>query len=145
MSPQGKSIFEAKKLKGIGIATAERHPWLPDLPTLKEQGVDVEYALYRGIYVPVGTPQPIVEKLEDVFQKVAQNPEFVKKIGDLGSLVQFSGQKEFKDITAQDIQSYTMLAEMIGMKKEVATAFGKQGLPLLSEQARGPELSELNP
>lgn len=114
----GKKYFEAKALKGIGIATAERHPWLPGLPTLKEQGVDLEYALYRGMYAPVGTPQPILDKLEDAFQKVAQNPEFVKKIGDLGSIVQFSGQKEFKDITAQDIQDYTMLAEMIGMKKK---------------------------
>ena len=45
----GKKYFEAKKLKPLGIATEERHVLLPDVPTLKEQGVNVLFAVNRGV------------------------------------------------------------------------------------------------
>ena len=112
----GKKYFEARKFKALGIATEERHPLIPDVPTLKELGMDVQSALYRGMWAPLGTPKPIIDKLTGVFKKVAGNPEFVKKITDLGSFVRFAPQDKYKAIMDAEVKEFTELVEVIGMK-----------------------------
>ena len=114
----GKKYFEAGKFKALGIATKERHPLIPNVPTLKELGMDVQSALYRGMWAPLGTPKPIIDELTGVFKKVAENPEFVKKITDLGSFVQFAPQDEYKAIMDAEVKKITKLVETVGMKRK---------------------------
>ncbi len=83
----GKKYFEAKKLKGLGIARAQRHPMLPDMPTLREQGLNVIFEVNRGICAPLNTPQPIVDKLVAAFKKAAEDSELKEKIKEHGTLV----------------------------------------------------------
>src|SRR5918997_1511832 len=58
-----KGKVEAGQLKFLGIATEKRHPEMPNIPTLKELGVNVVYDVNRGIMVPKGTPAEAVNKL----------------------------------------------------------------------------------
>ena len=112
----GKKYFEAKKLKPLGIATEKRHKLLPDVPTLKEQGINVLFAVNRGVCAPLKTPQAIIDKLSQVFAKVAQDPEFIAKIATLGSDVKYRDHSAYKAYIKEETARLTMLAEKFNVK-----------------------------
>jgi tripartite-type tricarboxylate transporter receptor subunit TctC len=114
----GKKYFEAKKLKGLGIAMEKRHPLLPDMPTLQEQGIDVSFAVNRGICAPLNTPQPIIDKLAATFKKVSEDPEFVKRIGELGTDVVYRDPAAYKAYIDRSSKVWSSLADKIGLKKK---------------------------
>lgn len=111
-----KKYFEAKKLKGLGIARAQRHPLLPDMPTLKEQGLNVIFEVNRGICAPLNTPQAIVDKLAAAFKKAAEDPELKEKIKEHGTLVNFLPPAEYKKHIEEETKKYTMLAKKFGLE-----------------------------
>jgi tripartite-type tricarboxylate transporter receptor subunit TctC len=112
----GKKYFEAKKLKAMGIATAKRHPMSPDVPTLREQGLDVIIQVNRGICAPLNTAKPIVDKLVSASQKASADPEFIKKIEDLGTSVNFLPAEAYKAHIEKETQKYTALAKKFGVE-----------------------------
>ena len=57
--PQAK----AGKVKMLAVSTAKRSPYLPDVPTLKESGIDVEADAWNGLIAPGGTPKPIIDRI----------------------------------------------------------------------------------
>ena len=62
----------------LGISAAERDAYFPDVPTFKEQGYDVVDAIWRGIMVKAGTPQPIVDTLVAAIDKIKQSDDWQK-------------------------------------------------------------------
>ncbi len=112
----GKKYFEAGKLTALGIATEERHPLLPDVPTLKEQGVDVTMGVHRGVCAPKGTPAEILAKLSDVFAKVEKDPDFIKRIDDLGSDVHYLDKDAYLEYIQKETKRLTKLAEIFDIK-----------------------------
>lgn len=113
----GKKYFEAKKLKGLGIARAQRHPMLPDIPTLKEQGLNVIFEVNRGICAPLNTPIPIVDKLVAAFKKASADHELIEKIKEHGTLVNFLPPAEYKKHIDEETNKYTMLAKKFGLEE----------------------------
>jgi len=65
------------KVKVLGMASPERFKALPDAPTMKEQGYDIQVSVDRGVAVPPGTDPAIVKQLEEAFMKIA-NDETIK-------------------------------------------------------------------
>ncbi|HBV97480.1 MAG: hypothetical protein JL50_08095 [Peptococcaceae bacterium BICA1-7] len=65
------------KIKVLGMASPERFKALPDAPTMKEQGYDIQVSVDRGVAVPPGTDPAIVKQLEEAFMKIA-NDETIK-------------------------------------------------------------------
>ena len=112
----GQKYFQAKKLKPLGIATERRHKLLPDVATLREQGIDVLFAVNRGICAPLKTPKPIIDKLEAVFKEISQDPAFIKKIDELGSGVQFRDQAGYKAYIEEQTRQLDMLANKFNVK-----------------------------
>lgn len=73
------------KLKAIAVASPERLPTLPDVPTLNEQGLtDFEAFAWQGIVVPAKTPQDRVEKLSGALQGALKEPEIIEKLEAMG-------------------------------------------------------------
>ncbi len=112
----GKKYFEAKKLKPLGIATEKRHPLLPEVPTLKEQGYDVLLGVNRGVCAPLNTPADIVKELSEAFAKAAKNPEFIKKVNELGSDVYYRDAEAYKTYIQAETERLTKLAEIFNIK-----------------------------
>ena len=112
----GKKYFEAKKLKPLGIATEKRHELLPDVPTLREQGINVLFAVNRGICAPLKTPQPVIDKLGAVLAKVSKDPEFIAKIGSLGSDVKYRDQAGYQTYIEAETNRLDMLAEKFNVQ-----------------------------
>ena len=79
---------KAGKLHALGVSSAQRHPLLPDVPTLHEAGVkDFESVAWFGFAGPAATPRPIVQKLNAEIVKVLKLPEVAQKITDTGSVI----------------------------------------------------------
>ena len=72
------------RLRMLGIVAPERSPSYPEMPTMKEQGFDMVVGSWQGIFVPVGTPRPIVAKLFDVTQKAMKDATVNKRLNDGG-------------------------------------------------------------
>ena len=78
----------AGTIKAYAIATEERLPALPDLPTTKEAGLpEFEVSAWNAIFVPKGTLKEIVAKLNDAYQKALADEGVRKRLLDLGSVL----------------------------------------------------------
>ena len=82
--PTGNHV-KAGRLKGIVVASAERSPVCPDVPTVAEIGMkDLESAVFYGVAGPIGIPRPIVDRLNALCLEVIKDPAVKAKFGDLG-------------------------------------------------------------
>jgi putative tricarboxylic transport membrane protein len=70
------SLVQGGKLRGLAVYTDKRLPSLPDVPTLKELGVNFVEGSYRGYLAPKGTPAEIIAVLADGLEKVSADPQY---------------------------------------------------------------------
>jgi tripartite-type tricarboxylate transporter receptor subunit TctC len=94
-----------------------RDPALPDVPTAKEQGVDVSLEAWRGIAVPRGTPQPAIAALERSIRQTAESPEFARSAEKLGVRPAYMPAAEFGELIAKEDAQLAQLMSLIGLKK----------------------------
>ena len=62
-------------LRAIGISSEQRYPSVPEIPTFKEQGVDLVANEWYGLLAPAGTPKPIIEKLNTEMKRIMALPD----------------------------------------------------------------------
>ena len=67
---------KAGKLRVLASWGTERHPALPDVPTLRELGVATEYAQWSGLFAPAGTPEPVLVALRKAAREVQDDAAF---------------------------------------------------------------------
>ncbi|MEK5444821.1 MULTISPECIES: tripartite tricarboxylate transporter substrate binding protein [unclassified Fredinandcohnia] len=101
--PAAKEYIKANQLKMLAIASEERNPALPDVPTLKEQGIDFVNATNRGYFFPKGTPKEIVKIMNDALKKVSENPDYIKEMEDMGIDVNFKDTEEYTKYLQDDV------------------------------------------
>jgi len=94
-----------------------RDPALADVPTAKEQGVDVSLEAWRGIAVPRGTPRAVIAQLEAAVRKTVESAEFVKSSENLGVRPAFLPAAEFGELIAREDAAIARLMQVIGLKK----------------------------
>jgi len=74
------------KVKVYGVTSKTRVPSLPNIPTLAEQGLkDFEVVVWHGLYVPKGTPKPVVNKLVAALQDAIKDADFKSNLAKLGA------------------------------------------------------------
>jgi len=82
--PGGLAVKDGR-LRGLVVATKERVPMLPDVPTVEETGLHgMEGAVYFGVMAPAGTPDAVVQKLNKAFNEMLVDPPTRKRLVDLG-------------------------------------------------------------
>src|SRR5574342_414442 len=92
--PEGGPLIEAGKVRPLAIMADKRDPVFPDVPTLKELGINWTMGAWRGIALPKGTSPEIVAVYEKALDKVVKSKEFVDfmKAGPFGILYKPSGE-----------------------------------------------------
>ena len=68
------------KIKVLAVSTAKRSPYLPDVPTLKESGIDVESDAWNALIAPAGTPQAVIAQINTEVRKALDNPTVKEKL-----------------------------------------------------------------
>jgi tripartite-type tricarboxylate transporter receptor subunit TctC len=94
--------IRAGKVNALAVSSAKRTKSLPDVPTFKEQGYDLEYYFWVGIFAPKGTPAPIITTLRDGLNKAAHSKQFLDTLDNLGQELAYMDQPEFTTFWAAD-------------------------------------------
>ena len=110
--------LKAGQIKMLAIATAARVPEVPDMPTLKELGIDIVYAVNRGIVAPKGTPEAVLAKLEDACGKATKDPAVTAAMKKQGTLVEFLNRKAYGDFLRKTDKINADLAQSLGYKRK---------------------------
>jgi tripartite-type tricarboxylate transporter receptor subunit TctC len=96
--------------RALAVAAPMRAESLPDVPTMKEAGADVEAVLWSGIFVPAATPSEIVSKLEAEFIRIARLPDVVSRLKLLNIDSVGNSSEEFSRIIAADLERWKVVA-----------------------------------
>jgi tripartite-type tricarboxylate transporter receptor subunit TctC len=104
--------------RALAVAAPKRMEDLPDVPTLKEAGADVDAVLWSGLFAPKETPPMIVKKLEGEIMRIARLPEVSSRLKPLGILSVGNSSEEFGRILASDIARWAAVAKAGNIKIE---------------------------
>ncbi|MGN8644886.1 tripartite tricarboxylate transporter substrate binding protein [Gracilibacillus sp. HCP3S3_G5_1] len=92
----GAGYFEDGSLIPLAMVDEERNPYLPNVPTLIEQGIDFAVTVDRGVFAPKGTPPEVVEVLNQAFADALAEPELQEEIEELGSFENYTSTDEYR-------------------------------------------------
>jgi tripartite-type tricarboxylate transporter receptor subunit TctC len=113
-----KSKVEAGQLKFLAIATETRSPEMPDVPTLKELGINIVYEVVRGLVVPKGTPAPVRATLVEACRKATSEPAFQESMKLQGTRVAFLDDKQYQAFLDKiDGENKAIMADLGLLKK----------------------------
>jgi tripartite-type tricarboxylate transporter receptor subunit TctC len=113
-----KGKVEAGQLKFIAIASEQRNPDMPNVPTLKELGINIVYEVVRGLMVPKGTPAPVRAKLAEACQKATSEAEFQDAMKKQGTRVAFLDEKAYAAFLDKiDAENKAIMTDLGLMKK----------------------------
>ena len=115
MTQKGK--VEAGQLKFLAIATEKRSPETPNVPTLKELGINVVYDVNRGLMVPKGTPAEVIAKLESSCAAAAREPAFAEAMKKQATDVRYMGRAQYAEWLKGNDEMNKMLARDLGLLK----------------------------
>jgi tripartite-type tricarboxylate transporter receptor subunit TctC len=116
--PTTLPLVKGNKLKVLAVLGGKKLKSVPDVPTVKEFGVDAEYYGWVGIMAPKNTPAPIVQKLREVTKKVAQDQAFIDMIEKPGDEVSYLDGEELAKW--MDKESKIISAVEVELVKEAA-------------------------
>jgi tripartite-type tricarboxylate transporter receptor subunit TctC len=102
------------KLRALACFSPTRSPALPDVPTMKELGYDIEFYLWVGLFAPKGTPEPIVTKIRDFTRAAAMTPKFKELMTNIGQDVDYLDQAEFRAFWDADAKRVEDAVRTIG-------------------------------
>jgi tripartite-type tricarboxylate transporter receptor subunit TctC len=105
------------QVRMLAALIPNRDPALPEVPTAKEQGIDVSLEAWRGIAVPKGTPRSAVSLLEKSIKAAVESPEFTKGSEHLGVRPAFLGADDFSSLISKEDAELSRLMQQIGLKK----------------------------
>jgi len=114
----GRKYLENGDLKAYGIAAEERSKHLPNLPTLQEQGVDLVYALKRGIVAPKGTPADVIAHWSGVFKAAAEDADLLAQMDAKGTDINWVGPADYRTWAEATYADHEQVAIKIGMYKK---------------------------
>lgn len=96
-TPGVLAMHNAGQLRILAVLSEERLKFAPDLPTAREQGVDVVAPFTQGFLAPKGTPKDRIEVLSKAVAKMAENPAFIEKAATVSLLVQYGDAAAFAE------------------------------------------------
>ena len=115
LTQKGKA--DAGQLKFLAIAADKRHPEVPDVPTLKELGIDIEYAVNRGLLAPKGTSAEALGKLRSACGTAANDPGFAETLKKHGTLVRYLDHTAYTQFLKKYDAENEALSKELGMLK----------------------------
>ncbi len=102
------------KLRALACFGAQRAPALPDVPTMKELGYNIEFYLWVGMFAPKGTPENVITTMRQASKQAASDDKFVRAMKNLGQDVAYLDQPDFKAFWDADAKRVQEAVRTIG-------------------------------
>ena len=109
---------QAGNLKILGVMSAERDKIFPDVPTFKEQGVDVQFYTWRGLALPKGVPPAIKAKILDAYKKAFDSQEFKDFAAKASLNLAYQDSADFTKFLDQNYKDVAAVMKSLGLAKK---------------------------
>ena len=113
-----RSQVQAGNLKILGVMAAERDKIFPNVPTFKEQGVDVQFATWRGLAFPKGVPAANRAKVADAYKKAFETKEFKDFAANAALTLNYQDGPEFTKFLDQNYKDVAAVMKGLGLSKQ---------------------------
>ena len=110
--------IKSGRLRALATTGTKRAELLPDVPTLKESGIDMEVIVWFSVMAPARTPRPIINKLAGVLIKIPHTAEMKKRLADLGAETVGSTPEEFDKQFRAETAQWAEVVKMSGAKAD---------------------------
>jgi tripartite-type tricarboxylate transporter receptor subunit TctC len=110
--------YQAKQIEILAVSAPERLNSMPDVPTLKEAGIDYVRFGWLGICAAAGTPQPIIDRLQREIAAIVATPEYRGMIEAAGSIPVSSTPAELGRVITQTLDDVAATIQEFGMQQE---------------------------
>ena len=116
--PSSIPYIKAGKLRALAVTGEKRSPELPDVPTMKEAGInDMVVTAWFGLLAPAGTPAPVIDKLYQSAHDALTSPDIVKKFHELGGEPGGNTPAEFGAFIEHERAMWEQTVKTAGMYK----------------------------
>ena len=109
---------QAGNLKILGVMSADRDGLFPDVPTFKEQGVDVQFYTWRGLGLPKGVPAEAKAKIVDAYKKAFDSKEFKDFAAKASLNLSYQGEADFTKFLDQNYNDVEAVMKGLGLAKK---------------------------
>ena len=116
--PPVSGPLKSGTVRGLAVTSPQRHPSWPELPTLKEAGVDMEVPVWTAFFAPAKTPPAIVARLQKEVARVVQTPEVKERFAGMGLDPVGGSSEDLGKQVASDIQKWTAVARAANIKND---------------------------
>ena len=106
-------------MKILAVSTAKRSPFLPDVPTLMESGIDVDADAWNGLIAPGGTPRPMIDKINKDVVEIIKQPAVRDKLAAQLMEVVGSSPEEFRARIDGEIARWAPVIKAANIKKHL--------------------------
>jgi tripartite-type tricarboxylate transporter receptor subunit TctC len=108
-------LNQPEGVRMLAVASEERLPTDPDVPTFKELGIELVGGAYRGLAVPSSTPEDIRQAVSDIIGKINADPAFIKQMEDAGFVLTNISYDKMDEFMAEKTKVYADLAKKMGI------------------------------
>ena len=113
----GLSQAREGRIRVLAVGSGERTKAMPDIPTMREQGVDMGHIGWWGAFVASGTPEPIVQKWNELFAKMLSQQDVVDYHQKIGADVFISTPKETHELLVKTVDEWEELVRLANIPK----------------------------
>ena len=107
------------KVRAIALASTQRNPAVPDVPTMSEWGIpDFEVGTWSGLIAPKGVPQEIVNKINAAVTEVVRDPAIAKRLVEEGSEIRIMSPAEFGRFIRAENERWVKVVKDAGIKPQ---------------------------
>lgn len=107
------AAYKGGQVRMLTVSSDQRIPAFKDVPTLKEQGINLMLEQWRGVSVAKGTPKPILDRLEAAFLKAAKSDEWVQYCESVGAVAKPMVSTDFTKFVAEQDKQIRDLAKTV--------------------------------
>ena len=116
--PGSMAHIRSGKLRPLAVTSARRADALPDVPTMKELGVDVDYGVWHGVFVAAKTPPEVVKVIREAVRVAVADPDFTGALQKISATVAYLDLPEFQKFVADETRAMAAVVKKIGRVEE---------------------------
>lgn len=113
-----KPFVDEGKLVGLAVTSAERIPYIPEMPTVAETIPNYEVTTWYGLVLPAGTPLAVSDKIRSAAMQAVALAETKKRLEDLGYVAMTDTPEAFAKFLHEDIENMAKLIQQYNLKPE---------------------------
>ncbi len=108
--------LRANNLVGLGVMAAARTAEFQEVPTLREQGFDLVYSIWAGLYAPAGAPPEFLARAEAACQHALRTPAAIDGFARIATPITFRGRQDFATFQQAEVEKFRAVVQAAGIR-----------------------------